>query len=138
MNDSLSEGDTLEVMPPNGVFCLRDRQTPLVLFGGGSGVTPVISILKTALETTSRPVKLIYANRDDKSIIFKEELSKLHAANADRLEVVHRLDDLHGYVDAALIVPGGIDAAREELRRALSDHYEEGIAALDDPDLIDQ
>jgi bifunctional DNA-binding transcriptional regulator/antitoxin component of YhaV-PrlF toxin-antitoxin module len=40
--------------------------------------------------------------------------------------------------DAALIVPGGIDAAREELRRALSDRYEEGIAALDDPDLIDQ
>lgn len=104
MNDSVNEGDTLEVMPPNGVFCLRDRQTPIVLFGGGSGVTPVISILKTALETTSRPVKLVYANRDDASIIFKDELSKLHAANADRLEVVHRLDDHHGYVDAALIV----------------------------------
>ncbi|MFK7897634.1 MAG: 2Fe-2S iron-sulfur cluster-binding protein [Myxococcota bacterium] len=104
MNDQVKVGDTLEVMPPNGVFCLRDQQTPIVLFGGGSGVTPVISILKTALETTSRPIKLVYANRDDQSIIFKEELSKLHAANSDRLEVVHRLDDVHGYVDAAAIV----------------------------------
>ena len=40
--------------------------------------------------------------------------------------------------DAALIVPGGLDAARDELRRVLADRYEHGIAALDDDDLADQ
>jgi len=105
MNDNVREGDVLEVMPPNGVFVLQpDRETPIVLFGGGSGITPVISILKTALATTSRPVKLVYANRNEDSIIFKQELSELLAAHAGRLEVVHRLDDLHGFVDEARVV----------------------------------
>ena len=40
--------------------------------------------------------------------------------------------------DAALIVPGGLDAARRELRAVLQDRYEDGLAALDDPDLADQ
>ncbi len=40
--------------------------------------------------------------------------------------------------DAALIVPGGLDAARRELRAVLRDRYEDGLAALDDPDLADQ
>lgn len=104
MNDDVKAGDVLEVMPPNGVFVLQDRSTPLVLFSGGSGITPCISILKTALAKTSRPVKLVYANRDDRSIIFKDELATLLADHADRLEVVHRLDDVHGFVDAALVV----------------------------------
>ncbi|MBW2426460.1 MAG: ferredoxin--NADP reductase [Deltaproteobacteria bacterium] len=105
MNDNVREGDVLEVMPPNGVFVLQpEREAPIVLFGGGSGITPVISILKTALSTTSRPVKLIYANRNEDSIIFKQELSELLAAYVGRLEVVHRLDDLHGFVDEARVV----------------------------------
>jgi len=104
MNDQVREGGELEVMPPNGHFCLRDRATPIVLFGGGSGITPVISILKTALEKTSRPIKLVYANRDDRSIIFKDELSALLAKYPERLEIVHRLDDVHGFVDAARVV----------------------------------
>lgn len=40
--------------------------------------------------------------------------------------------------DAALIVPGGVSAARHELRRVLADRYESGVAALEDPDLVDQ
>jgi 3-ketosteroid 9alpha-monooxygenase subunit B len=104
MNDNVKPGDSLEVMPPNGVFCLRDRETPIVLFGGGSGITPVISIIKTALETTSRRIKLVYANRDDRSIIFKDELAALVAAHVDRLEIVHRLDDVHGFVDESRVV----------------------------------
>ncbi len=104
MNDEVSVGDVLEVMPPSGIFLLQDRDTPLVLFSGGSGITPCISILKTALETTSRPIKLLYANRDDRSIIFKDELNAMLSANSDRLEIVHRLDDVHGFCDAALIV----------------------------------
>lgn len=104
MNERVAAGDTLEVMPPAGVFCLRDRTTPIVLFGGGSGITPVISILKTALATTQRPVKLVYANRDEASIIFAGELESLRRAHPDRLEIVHRLDVEHGFVDAARVV----------------------------------
>ena len=104
MNDDVSVGDTLEVMPPNGVFVLGKRDTPIVLFSGGSGITPCISILKTALATTQRTIKLLYANRDDRSVIFKDELNALVSAHANRLEIVHRLDDVHGFVDAARVV----------------------------------
>ncbi|MBJ22238.1 MAG: ferredoxin--NADP reductase [bacterium] len=104
MNDEVSAGDELEVMPPAGVFVLRESDQPLVLFSGGSGITPCISILKTALATTSRQIKLLYANRDDRSIIFKDELNAMLSLHADRLEIVHRLDDVHGFCDAALIV----------------------------------
>ncbi len=104
MNDSVAVGSTLEVMKPAGHFCLRDRETPIVFFGGGSGITPIISIIKTALETTSRPLKLVYANRDDRSVIFDRELSRLQSEHVERLEIVHRLDAVHGFVDAALVV----------------------------------
>ena len=104
LNDHVAVGDRLEVMHPAGHFCLRERETPLVLFGGGSGITPIISIIKTALEKTSRPIKLIYANRNDRSIIFKEELANLLSSHPDRFEIVHRLDDVHGFVDAARVV----------------------------------
>ncbi|MBY0401017.1 ferredoxin--NADP reductase [Myxococcota bacterium] len=104
MNDHVKAGDTLEVMQPAGVFCLRDRATPIVLFGGGSGITPVISILKTALATGKRSIKLVYANRDEASIIFAKELEALRASHPDRLEIVHRLDVVHGFVDVARVV----------------------------------
>lgn len=104
MNDHVAAGDELEVMAPNGVFVLREQDTPIVLFSGGSGITPCISIIKTALAKTNRPIKLVYANRDEQSIIFREELAALQSSHADRLDVVHRLDDVHGFVDAALVV----------------------------------
>ncbi len=104
MNDRVAAGDTLEVMHPAGVFCLHERTTPIVLFGGGSGITPVISILKTALATTRRKLKLVYANRDEASIIFAQELDALQRAHSDRFELVHRLDVVHGFVDAARVV----------------------------------
>jgi 3-ketosteroid 9alpha-monooxygenase subunit B len=104
MNDNVVVGSELEVMPPAGHFCLRESESPIVLFGGGSGITPVIAIIKTALATTSRRIKLVYANRDDQSIIFKDELAALRSANLDQFEIVHRLDDLHGFVDEARVV----------------------------------
>ena len=55
MNDAVREGDVLEVMRPAGRFCLTERDADVVLFGGGSGITPVISLLKTALATTRAP-----------------------------------------------------------------------------------
>lgn len=103
INDNVKAGSILDVMKPGGLFCLEDRDTKLMLFSGGSGITPCISILKTALETTSRDIHLVYANRDKASIIFHKELTELAAANADRLSITHRLDDTDGFMDDAAV-----------------------------------
>ncbi len=102
INDSIVAGSVLEVMKPAGVFCLQERpdpEQPVLLFGGGSGITPVISIIKTALSTTRRPLRLLYANRDASSIIFRDELDALAAGSQGRLRVEHSLDDRDGFVD---------------------------------------
>lgn len=104
VNDEIAVGSTLEVMKPAGVFCLQERSDsdrPITLFSGGSGITPVISIIKTALATTTRPMRLLYANRDQRSIIFHSELEALVEANPTRLEIEHSLDDTDGFVDLA-------------------------------------
>ncbi|RJG13405.1 3-ketosteroid-9-alpha-hydroxylase [Pseudomonas cavernicola] len=103
MNQRVQAGDWLEVLPPAGHFCLnQSHQTAsdsdIVLFGGGSGITPVFSILKSALRTSQRRIKLIYANRDESSVIFRDELRQLAKANGERLEVIHVLDSLQGYL----------------------------------------
>lgn len=94
--DNVQAGDSLMVMPPKGVFRLRERASPVVLFGAGSGITPIISILKQILSASARKVALIYANRDARSIIFRHELEKLREAHEDRFTLVHRLDDADG------------------------------------------
>jgi 3-ketosteroid 9alpha-monooxygenase subunit B len=99
MNDRVEAGSRLMVVPPAGSFVLNDADRRIVLFGGGSGITPVISIIKSALATTNREMKLIYANRDERSIIFKAELDGLERTHPDRLQIVHRLDDVDGFLD---------------------------------------
>jgi len=99
LNDALRVGDVLSVLRPEGRFVLDGGTGPLVLFAGGSGITPVVSLLKTALGTTQRRVTLLYANRDAGSVIFAEELARLERAHPGRLRVVHRLDDAHGLLD---------------------------------------
>jgi 3-ketosteroid 9alpha-monooxygenase subunit B len=103
VNDQLAAGHLVEVMRPAGLFTLRNRQHRIVLFGGGSGITPCISILKTALATTLRRVTLVYANRDEGSVIFRQELEALAGRYAERLEVVHRYDVVHGFLDEAAV-----------------------------------
>jgi len=103
INDAVEVGSSLEVMKPAGVFCLRERNSRVVLFGGGSGITPVISLVKTALATTQRSVRLFYANRDRDSVIFGSELDALQTHHAGRLEVVHQLDDIDGLANVATI-----------------------------------
>ena len=98
INDHVRAGDTLSVLPPEGRFVLTDTDGPLVLFAGGSGITPVISLVKTALLTGSRKVLLFYANRDQRSIIFKSELAALSAKYPQRIELTHHLDDQKGFV----------------------------------------
>jgi 3-ketosteroid 9alpha-monooxygenase subunit B len=99
MNDRVRAGSTLMVVPPAGHFVLDpDPERDLVLWSGGSGITPCISILKTALVSTRRKVLLVYANRDRSSIIFHDELDALRARHPDRLSIVHSLDDVDGFV----------------------------------------
>src|ERR671934_2763698 len=64
MHDHLAPGDVIEVTRPAGVFCLRETAVPLVAFAGGSGITPILSLVKSALVTTARRVRLLTANRD--------------------------------------------------------------------------
>jgi len=94
-NDQLKPGDAIEVMAPHGSFTWAFRDGAAhhyVGFAGGSGITPVISLLKTALltEPDSR-FTLFYGNRDSSSIIFLEALAGLKNRFMDRLEVHHFL-----------------------------------------------
>src|SRR6185503_10536592 len=98
-NDALAEGSSLHVLPPAGRFVLKEGNAPLLLFGGGSGITPMMSLIKSALRTGSRKIRLFYANRDKPSIIFDRELLGLLADNTGRLEVIHHLDADQGLRD---------------------------------------
>jgi len=101
MIDTLAPGDAIDVMPPAGLFVLRATETPIVAFAGGSGITPVLSIIKTALATTAREIALVYANRDPGSVIFADALERLRAGFSGRLSVHHHLDAKNGFLDAA-------------------------------------
>jgi ferredoxin-NADP reductase len=101
MNDALAPGDAIDVMRPAGLFVLRDTDAPIVAFAGGSGITPVFSIVKTALLTTTRPILLVYANRSADAVIFGDELERLQVASDGRLVVHHHLDAESGFLDAA-------------------------------------
>ncbi|WP_110970546.1 ferredoxin--NADP reductase [Pseudomonas huaxiensis] len=94
--EELQEGQTLDVLPPAGVFVPRSLDTDLLLFGGGSGVTPVLSILRSALLAGTGRILLIYANRDEQSVIFRDELRFLANAHPQRLQIVHWLDSIQG------------------------------------------
>lgn len=106
MIDRLAAGDEVEVTLPAGVFCLADEaddpaagSRELVAYAGGSGITPVFSLVKSALATTGRLVRLLYANRDAASVIFRTALDELVAAHPDRLTVRFHHDDESGYLD---------------------------------------
>ena len=101
MNDTLAPGDTLEVLRPTGLFVLRDNGAPIVAFAGGSGITPVISIIKSALATTDRRILLVYANSSRESVIFADDLERLRSASDGQLSIHHHLDSECGFLDAA-------------------------------------
>ncbi|HUG45524.1 MAG TPA: ferredoxin--NADP reductase [Sphingomicrobium sp.] len=103
VGDELKPGDVIDVMPPHGSFITRFNATAnrrLVGIAGGSGITPVMSLLRTCLksEPDSR-FTLFYGNRDSNSIIFLEELARLKDRYLDRLEVYHFLDLEEGEVE---------------------------------------
>ena len=94
--DNVGPGTEIEVLPPAGHFTPRDLDTDLLLFAGGSGITPVMSILKSALAVGRGRLVLVYANRDESSVIFAEELRDLAARFPQRLVLVHWLESVQG------------------------------------------
>lgn len=94
--DHITSGDVLEVLRPAGTFTPASLDDDLLLVAGGSGITPVMSILKSCLAGGSGRVALLYANRDEKSVIFADELRALTEAHPDRLTVVHVLESVQG------------------------------------------
>jgi 3-ketosteroid 9alpha-monooxygenase subunit B len=106
MIDHVAAGDVLDVMRPTGLFVLhaREQDLPIVAFAGGSGITPVMSIVKSALATTKRPITLVYANRDGDSVIFADALAALETGSGGRLSVHHHLDSERGFLDTAACI----------------------------------
>ena len=107
LNDHVSEGDVLEVTRPAGAFCVRPGEhpadRPIVAFCGGSGGTPVLSIAKSALSGSPRPVRMLYANRDRDSVIFERPLSDLLTEHASRFRLQLHFDSDGGFLDAAAV-----------------------------------
>ncbi len=120
-NEALRPGDRLEAMPPAGRFF-----TPLapevprhyLAFAGGSGITPILSILKTVLarEPQAR-ITLVYANRRTASIMFREELEDLKNTYLGRLSILHVLEEEGQEIE---LFAGRIDAAKMQ---ALFTHW---------------
>lgn len=103
LNNTAAPGDELHAAPPQGRFVMREQERDLVAFAGGSGITPVYSLLRSALETTGRSARLFYANRNRDSIIFETSLAELRERHAGRFELRHHVDDEDGLVTAAQI-----------------------------------
>ena len=99
--DRVREGDLLEVHRPAGRFVLDPHRgsRPLVFFAGGSGITPIHSMLKSVL-ASGGSARLLYANRNAESTIFAAELEELASSNPGRFELRHHRDDASGYLVA--------------------------------------
>ena len=128
--EHLHAGDTIDIMPPQGRFYVpvdAASKRHYLAIAGGSGITPVLSIMKTVLarEPASR-FTLIYGNRSQKSTMFKEEIEDLKNRFVPRLEIHHVFSEEnaqsplhHGLLDrdriaaflARVIRPGAIDHA---------------------------
>lgn len=96
VGDQLKAGDTVDVMVPHGSFTTdvdATKSRHLVGIAGGSGITPVMSLIKTLLrEEPQSRFTLLYGNRDSSSIIFLEALANLKDKHLGRLEIFHFLD----------------------------------------------
>jgi len=95
VNETLEQGDILEVMAPSGTFgvdCKPENSKNYLFFAAGSGITPVLSMIKTHLaEELESTCKLFYVNKTAKSIIFKEALEQLRNQYFGRLEIYYFL-----------------------------------------------
>lgn len=110
--DNAHVGMKMHVLAPSGTFTPKHLDTDFLLLAAGSGVTPMMAILKSALSEGSGQVTLVYANRDEKSVIFAAALRDLAAKYPDRLTVVHWLESVQG-LPSAVALSGLIGAYAE-------------------------
>jgi len=101
--DNAHPGMKIHVLAPSGTFVPRTLDQDFLLLAAGSGITPMMSICKSALSEGGGKVVLIYANRDENSVIFAGALRELSAKYPDRLTVVHWLETVQGLPTAAAL-----------------------------------
>lgn len=119
VHDRLQVGDELEVSPPQGKFftqIVNNQRKQYVAVAAGSGITPIISLIKSVLTTEKQSrFTLIYANRHKHTIIFREALEALKNRYMDRLSIYHVLSREHTGTD---FLSGRLD--RDKMRLFLS------------------
>lgn len=101
--DNARAGMRIHVLAPSGNFVPKTLGDDFLLMAAGSGITPIMSICKSALADGSGQVTLLYANRDEDSVIFADALRELSAKYPDRLTVVHWLESLQGLPSVAAL-----------------------------------
>ena len=115
IGDQLKAGDTIEVMVPHGSFTTDfapANRRHLVGIAGGSGITPVMSLIKTLLrEEPESRFTLLYGNRDSSSVIFLETLAALKDKHLGRFEIYHFFDQEEQDID---LFNGMLDRTRIE------------------------
>jgi len=99
--DSLQPGATVMARRPAGVFVLSSDPRPILMFAGGSGITPMLSLIKSALSQGRGRIRLLYASRAPDVEIFRDELTVLARRWPDRLEIEHHYD-----ASVGLLSPG--------------------------------
>lgn len=97
-NREVAPGDQLLASRPAGRFVLNGSSRPLTLLAAGSGITPIFSILKSALASTRRPVFLLYANRDPARAIFRNQIDRLADQHPDRFTARYHFDAEAGLI----------------------------------------
>ena len=115
IHDDLKVGDEVEVMAPHGSFCWNfatDARNNYVAFAGGSGITPILSLLKATLELErNSKFTLFYGNRVSAGIMFLEEIAGLKDRYIDRLAVYHFLEDEEEEIE---LFNGRLDRAKAD------------------------
>ncbi|MCV7222075.1 ferredoxin--NADP reductase [Mycolicibacterium elephantis] len=101
--DNVVSGTMLTVLPPSGRFVPDSLDSDLLLFAGGSGITPLYSIVRSVLAKGAGAITLFYANRHERSVIFARQIDELMRRHPDRLEVIHWLESVQGLPDAGAI-----------------------------------
>ena len=101
--DHAHKGMRLHVLAPSGTFVPKTLDDDFLLIAAGSGITPMLAICKSALSQGSGQVTLLYANRDERSVIFGVMLRELAAKYPDRLTVIHWLESVQGLPSAAAL-----------------------------------
>lgn len=87
LNDEVKVGSELSIMPPQGKFILKNKDNNLYLFGAGSGITPLFSMIKDRLENSKCEIHLFYGNKRLEDTIYYQELLKLGTDYSDRLKI---------------------------------------------------